>query len=207
MLLFKDKHGLHGGQALAFYSDKTFKKVSAPPPAKATAVPPGATNEPAIARRPSTNTSLAVVTNSHGTATVVLTDARQQALALEFTGKEHYRNKRWVEAGTAFREADVRDPSSPWHPYNLALALSQQGRWKEAEAFLRKSVRLEPGYVPAFFVGISRMSVRAKASKSRVKCLPSPSHGTGTRQTWRQAPQRAHGGAQRISVRLPRASK
>ena len=70
-------------------------------------------------------------------------------MALDFTGKEHYRNGRWVEAETAFREADVRDPSSPWHPYNLALALSQQGRWKEAEAFLRKSVRLEPGYAPA----------------------------------------------------------
>ncbi len=150
MLLFKDRHGFHEGQALAFYSDGTFRKAPAPRPATIVAKPPSTkTNDPATTQRPVTNASAAVVTNSDGTATLVLAEARQQAVALDFTGKEHYRNGRWVEAETAFREAGGRDPSSPWHPYNLALALGQQGRWKEAETFLRTSVRLEPGYGPA----------------------------------------------------------
>ena len=136
LLLVRDKAGFHGGQALAFYSDRTFKKTSAPPPANLAAT------------LPATNPTPAAATNSAGTS-LALTNPLQQSLAFDFLGRQHARNGRWTEAEAAFREAAQRDPTSTWHPYNLAYALSQQGRWKEAEAPSREALRLQPTNVLA----------------------------------------------------------
>lgn len=136
MLLLRERHGLHDGHALAFYSDRTFKKTSALPPANVAATPPV------------TNVPPAAATNAAGTS-LVLTNPLQQSLAFDFLGKEHARNGRWAEAEAAFREVVQRAPTNTWNHYNLAYALSQQGRWKEAEGPSREALRLQPTNVLA----------------------------------------------------------
>jgi|GEM_PF-6730852 len=70
-----------------------------------------------------------------------------------------------------------------------------------------KRVSPSPRISPARFTGISRINVREKASKSRVKCLPLPSHGAVRVHTFRQSLHQALGRAQRISVRFAKASR
>lgn len=152
MLLFKEKHGHHGGQALAFYSDRTFKKINAPAPpaptAKTNSPPAVETNAPIIANL-KTNPVAPVVTNADGNVTLTLTNRSEQVLALDRVGKEHYAKGRWAEAEATFRLAIKLDPTNGWHHYNLGLALGQQARWKDSEASLREALRVFPAFAPA----------------------------------------------------------
>jgi hypothetical protein len=65
MLLFKEKHGFHGGQALTFYSDRSFRKIAATSIATPTPTPvavPTPTPPPRVAETTPTPAAPAFVT-------------------------------------------------------------------------------------------------------------------------------------------------
>jgi Flp pilus assembly protein TadD len=149
--LVRELHGHHQGQALAFYSDRTFRKVAAPAP------PVAPTNAPTAILTDRGGS----VTNTRDTntpAVVVLRDipagpatnrSGGEATRLHSLGKEHYANGRWAEAEAALREASRLEPTNTWHHFYLGGALGQQGKWAEAEGPYREAARLNPTYAPA----------------------------------------------------------
>lgn len=158
MLLFKEKHGLHGGQGLTLYSDRSVRKIAAPAPAGPAIIPETNANPTALVQtnqnsRSGTPTSapLTMVTNADGTASLALTNAQQQAAFFDYLGKEHSAKGRWADAEKAFGEAAAREPTNLWHHYNLGMALGQQQHWKEAEVSYQKAVRIDPNHAPTHF--------------------------------------------------------
>ncbi len=129
MLLFQEKKGIHEGQALSYYSDRTFRK---------TAPPPQATNSPSPD-----------VGGVNGPTAVAPTNQIARILAWDAVGKEQYRVGKWAAAESAFREAIRLDPTNTWHSFNLGLSLAQQGRWSEAEGAYSNAVLLNGSYAPA----------------------------------------------------------
>ena len=150
MLLVWEKHGAHGGQALSYYSDRTFRKAAAPPPPATPKVSPSrATDETRPADRMATNRPALGSEDGNGPAADVPNPGIDRVSALDALGREEYRKGHWAAAAAAFGEVSQLDPTNPWHPFNLGLALAQQGKWSEAEGAYSNAVRFNGSYAPA----------------------------------------------------------
>jgi Flp pilus assembly protein TadD len=71
-------------------------------------------------------------------------------LTLLFSVCSYKRNLIWRDEITLWQDAAAKSPNKPRTLYNLALAFSRIGRYKEAIGLLTRAISLKPNYVEAY---------------------------------------------------------